>query len=94
MDSNNKDTIICRCEEITLAEIQERIAKGEHSLEEIKRSCRCGMGPCQGRTCTPLIAKELSVATGKSLGKIALPTFRPPVTAIKMAALLGVKKDG
>jgi len=93
MDKNANDTIICRCEDITLGDIQSHIAKGEHSLEEIKRSCRCGMGPCQGRNCTPLIAKEIAVATGNPIGEIALPTFRPPTTAIKMAALLGVKKN-
>ncbi len=85
MDHN---TIICRCEEITLAEVRDRIAKGEHSLEEIKRSCRCGMGPCQGRTCIPLIAKEIANATGKPIAEVALPTFRPPTAPIKMGALI------
>ncbi|MBU2703923.1 NAD(P)H-nitrite reductase large subunit [Sporomusaceae bacterium BoRhaA] len=93
MNQNDKDTIICRCEDVTLGDIRDRIARGEHNLEEIKRSCRCGMGPCQGRNCTPLIAKEIAAATGKPLEEIALPTFRPPTTAIKMSALLGVKKD-
>ena len=92
MDNNDQDTIICRCEDISLADIKQRIAKGEHSLEEIKRSCRCGMGPCQGRNCTPLIAKEIVRATGKPLADIALPTFRPPTVAIKMSSLLGVNK--
>lgn len=93
MGNKAEDTIICRCEDITLAEIRERIAKGEHSLEEIKRSCRCGMGPCQGRNCTPLVAKEIASATGKNVAEVALPTFRPPTSAIKMSALLGVKKN-
>ena len=94
MDNNAENTIICRCEDITLADIHRRIDKGEHSLDEIKRSCRCGMGPCQGRNCTPLIAKEIAVKTGKSVAEVALPTFRPPTAAIKMGSLLGVKKDG
>ncbi len=89
MNNNDQDTIICRCEDISLADIKQRIAKGEHSLEEIKRSCRCGMGPCQGRNCLPLIAKAIASATGKPLADIALPTFRPPTVAIKMSSLLG-----
>ncbi|HEY3425240.1 MAG TPA: (2Fe-2S)-binding protein, partial [Negativicutes bacterium] len=43
-------TIICRCEDLTVDEIRTLIANGSHTIEEIKRSCRCGMGPCQGRT--------------------------------------------
>jgi NAD(P)H-nitrite reductase large subunit len=92
MNTNDQDTIICRCEDITLADIKQHVAKGEHSLEEIKRSCRCGMGPCQGRNCMPLIAREIASATGKPLADIALPTFRPPTIAIKMSSLLGVNK--
>ena len=85
------DTIICRCEDITLGEIREQIAQGKHTLEEIKRACRTGMGPCQGRTCAPLIASEIAKAIGKSVADIPLPTVRPPTGPIKMAALLGGK---
>ncbi|MDU2064454.1 MAG: (2Fe-2S)-binding protein [Sporomusaceae bacterium] len=84
-----ENTIICRCEDLTLKDVRDRIQKGEHTLEEIKRSCRCGMGPCQGRNCMPLIAKEIAQATGKSVGEIALPTFRQPTAAIKLGALIG-----
>ena len=47
----DEDIIICRCEDIKLSEIRQSIADGNLSSEEIKRSCRCGMGPCQGRVC-------------------------------------------
>lgn len=85
---NSNETIICRCEDITLEEVREKIAQGMHTLEEIKRSCRCGMGPCQGRTCVPLIANEIAKVTGKSISEIPLPTFRPPTSPIKMASLV------
>ena len=52
--------IVCRCEDITKEEILEAIDGGYQTLEEIKRVLRCGMGPCQGRTCTPLIAGLLA----------------------------------
>lgn len=86
---NNKDAIICRCEDITLGEIRGQISQGKHTLEEIKRSCRCGMGPCQGKTCAPLIASEIAKITGKSIGEIPLPKVRPSTGPIKMASLLG-----
>ncbi len=83
------DIIICRCEDIKLSEIRQSIAGGNLSTEEIKRSCRCGMGPCQGRTCMPLVAQELAKATGKPVAEISLPTFRQPVAAISLGALAG-----
>ena len=85
----NQATIICRCEDITLAEIRQCMETGSLTTEEIKRSCRCGMGPCQGRTCMPLIAQELAKATGKPVNEIPLPTFRQPVAAIRLGALAG-----
>lgn len=79
--------IICRCEDVTLADIQERIKQGNHSLEELKRECRCGMGPCQGRTCSPLIAQELAKSLSKPIGEVILPSFRPPTAPISLGAL-------
>ena len=45
-DYYSDNTIICRCEEVTLGEIREYIRKGYQTIEEIKRISRCGMGPC------------------------------------------------
>jgi NAD(P)H-nitrite reductase large subunit len=87
------DIIICRCEDIKLSEIRQSIGEGNLSTEEIKRSCRCGMGPCQGRTCMPLVAQELAKVTGKPLAEIALPTFRQPVATISLGALSGGGAD-
>ena len=87
------ETIICRCEDIMLSEIRDCIEQGDRTTEEIKRNCRCGMGPCQGRTCMPLVAQELARATGKPLGEITLPTFRQPVAAIQLGALAGGGSD-
>ena len=89
----SEDIIICRCEDIKLSEIRDCIEQGDRTPEEIKRSCRCGMGPCQGRTCMPLVAQELATATGKTVGEIELPTFRQPVAAIRMGALVGGGED-
>jgi bacterioferritin-associated ferredoxin len=90
----SENTIVCRCEDITLAEIRKNIAAGDKSMEEIKRSCRCGMGPCQGRTCSPIVAQEIARATGKQVADVALPTFRPPSAPIKLGTLArGAKHD-
>ncbi|CVK19869.1 (2Fe-2S)-binding protein [Sporomusa sphaeroides] len=83
----SEPVIICRCEDITLKEIQELITQGAHTLEELKRECRCGMGPCQGRTCMPLIARELAATLKTSIADIAVPVCRPPTAPISLGAL-------
>ena len=42
------DTIVCRCEDVSHAALQQ-----SGSWREAKLHTRCGMGPCQGRICGP-----------------------------------------
>lgn len=86
-------TIVCRCEDITLEEIRRLIKKGYMTIDEIKRISRCGMGPCQGRTCTQILLKELAAATGQDIRDIKMPTFRPPTRNVKMGILAGGDPD-
>ncbi|MTI81098.1 MAG: (2Fe-2S)-binding protein [Firmicutes bacterium] len=85
--------IVCRCEDITIEEVRAYIDNGVTDLEQLKRMLRVGMGPCQGRTCTPIIIRELSVATGKPVGEVPLTTFRPPTSPVKLGVLAGGEED-
>ncbi|HOB16285.1 MAG TPA: (2Fe-2S)-binding protein [Defluviitoga sp.] len=76
MDENK--VIICRCEDVTLAEIRNLIKQGFTTVEEIKRLVRSGMGPCQGKTCGLLIAREIAEITNTSIEKIEIQNMRPP----------------
>jgi len=80
MDENK--VIICRCEDVTLKEIKNAIREGFTTVEEIKRVTRSGMGPCQGKTCGLLIAKEISQMTGKPMEELELQNIRPPYGGI------------
>lgn len=42
------ETIVCRCEDVTFAEL-----RGQQNWLDSKLHSRCGMGPCQGRVCGP-----------------------------------------
>ncbi len=86
-------TVVCRCEDITLEEIRAYINNGVTDLEQLRRLLRVGMGPCQGRTCTPIIVRELANALGKSVDEIPLTTFRPPTTPVKLGVLAGGEND-
>ena len=44
------DTIVCRCEDVTLGRLRE-----QRSWRSAKLQTRCGMGPCQGRVCGPAV---------------------------------------
>lgn len=56
---DDQEILICRCEEVTRADVIQAIADGCHTVESIKRATRAGMGACQGRTCGRLIQQIL-----------------------------------
>ncbi|MDA0181004.1 FAD-dependent oxidoreductase [Solirubrobacter phytolaccae] len=53
------DTILCRCEDVTLGEVDAAVAGGATSMSALKVVTRAGQGPCQGRTCERLVASRL-----------------------------------
>ncbi len=78
------NTIICRCSDVTLGDIRRLIAEGYTSFDEIKRITRCGMGPCQGKTCQQLIQREIAMATGQPIAALRDQTTRPPATGVRL----------
>lgn len=87
MEDKSKDIIVCRCEEVTMGEVREWIAKGYDTFDELKRLLRVGMGPCQGRGCREIIMREISKATGRPMAAVDPGTFRPPVKPVKLGVL-------
>ncbi len=53
--------IVCRCEEVTEAEIRDAIRRPlpARSLDAVKRRTRAGMGRCQGGFCSPRVLEIL-----------------------------------
>ena len=91
---DNKNTILCRCEDLTRERILEYIEEGCRTIDEIKRVTRAGMGPCQGRTCRMLIAQELSAYYKIPMEEVLMPTFRPPVRPVPMGVLADAYGEG
>lgn len=59
------DTVVCRCEGITRAELVEAHGRtGAPQLGSVKRATRAGMGRCQGRYCGPLLAQLIATRDG------------------------------
>ena len=51
------DTVICPCEGVTGAQVDQALAEGVGDLGQMKRMTRAGMGECQGRMCSPALAR-------------------------------------
>lgn len=80
------DTIICRCEEVTLGMIASAVADGAVDVNDVKRRTRLGMGHCQGRICGQLINELIWKFTGVSK-KRAVFTPRIPAKPVPFEAL-------
>jgi len=83
-DARDDDLVICRCEEITRAEIKAAIRNGMRTLNGIKRITRAGMGLCQGQTCQRLVAQILTEELGLSAAEIDPTTARGPVRPLRL----------
>ena len=84
----DNNTIICRCEDITLAEVRRAISEGYCTIDDIKRVTRAGMGPCHGSTCGNLIAQELSRHFKTPMDEIEIPTSRPLIKPVKLGSFV------
>jgi thioredoxin reductase/bacterioferritin-associated ferredoxin len=82
-----EDTIICRCEELTLGDIKEIIDKGTTEMNELKRLTRMGMGRCQGRMCAPTVQEIIARQTKLPAEKIEYLNQRPPTKLVPIDVL-------
>lgn len=69
-------TLICRCEDVTLGELN-----GFTDARAAKLATRCGMGACQGRICGTALAE---------LGRFPRSGARPPIFPARLATLAGL----
>jgi bacterioferritin-associated ferredoxin len=80
-------TFVCRCEDVTLHDLKDAIARGYTDIEALKRYTGFGTGWCQGKWCVALCSRIL-VESG---GSAALPiTPRPPVRPVPLGDLAGL----
>ena len=77
---------VCRCEDVTVDEIDHAIELGLASVEEIKRYTGLGTGPCQGKECIVALARLL-------VGKGVIVTARPPAEPVTLETLAALAPD-
>jgi len=85
--------VTCRCEEVSAGQIRRAVQLGASGPNQMKAFLRCGMGPCQGRVCGPIVSAVIAAARGVSIAEIG--TFRPraPFKPITVGTLAGVERD-
>lgn len=91
---NQDEMIICRCSDITKSKLHELMEEGYTTFDELKRIARIGMGPCQGRTCGQLVARELAMFTSKPIESFKTHSSRPTVLGVKLKSVAGGAEDG
>jgi bacterioferritin-associated ferredoxin len=80
-------TLVCRCEDVTMHDLDDAIARGYTDIESLKRYTGFGTGWCQGKWCVALCAQRLVERGGSAAAPI---TPRPPVRPIALRDLAGL----
>jgi glycine/D-amino acid oxidase-like deaminating enzyme len=81
------DVLLCRCESVPVAAVRAAIAGGAADIPAIKRATRCGMGRCQGRYCTPLLASLLGAASAEPISPTIFMRGQAPVRPVPMSSI-------
>lgn len=79
--------MVCRCEDVTLHELEEAVERGHDDIESLKRYTGFGTGYCQGKGCVALCARLLAERGGDARLPI---TPRPPFHPLRLADLAGL----
>lgn len=82
--------LVCRCEDVTLHELEEAIDRGHADIESLKRYTGFGTGWCQGKWCLAPCAKLLRARGGDAVSPF---TPRPPFHPVALADLAALKDD-
>jgi len=88
--------ILCRCEDVTLKDVEDSIAHGYGDIEEVKRYTGFGTGPCQGKECLSVVAAIIAERSGGAGAGVLPFTSRPPLapTPLKHYAALAALDPG
>lgn len=86
----DEETIICRCNRVTAAQVRTRIREGLRDINQLKAELNLGMGACGGKTCQQLVEK-LFREEGISAEEITPMTYRPPNMEVMLGILAGIE---
>lgn len=84
------DTILCRCENVTVGEFEHFLAQHPHiaTADSAKLISRVGMGLCQGRICQVNAATLMVSIRQSSVEEVGAFQVQPPIKPVSIAELL------
>jgi len=83
------ETLACRCEEVTVAELRALSRQGCSGPNQAKAFTRCGMGPCQGRFCGATMEQIFARQAAPDRPAAGHFTVRPPLKPVTLGQLAG-----
>jgi NAD(P)H-nitrite reductase large subunit len=81
------DTIICRCEEVTLKQLKAALADDTIELKDFKRMTRLGMGSCEGRMCGPAVVEMMRHRLNVPAEDVGCLKPRPSIKPVALGVL-------
>jgi NADPH-dependent 2,4-dienoyl-CoA reductase/sulfur reductase-like enzyme len=81
------DTVICRCENVVARDIRLAVAQGATGPDQIKSFTRCGMGPCQGRSCGMAVAEIAARELSRGIEQIGRQEIRSPLKPLPLGRI-------
>lgn len=79
------EAVLCACEKVTVEQVRKAAQMGLDDLSSIKVVTRCGMGPCQGRYCEPLVSRVIEQAGHTPRAPLNQRLLSRPITAQEYA---------
>jgi thioredoxin reductase/bacterioferritin-associated ferredoxin len=87
------DVVVCRCENITSQQIRHAVESGYQDINQVKSHLRCGMGPCQGRTCASTLTSLVCGVLNRSPTELDGLRIRPPLKPISLGELASLSRS-
>ncbi|WP_285889893.1 (2Fe-2S)-binding protein [Paenibacillus macerans] len=82
-----RSMVICRCEEVTLGQLEAAYESGCRTSRQLKMKTRAAMGACQGRVCRHLLEAWLHAKDPESPRNVELLAYRPPIRPVTFGQL-------
>jgi len=83
----SKHLIVCRCEEVSLAQLEEACREGMDTVRQLKMATRVTMGACQGRVCRQVVESWFYSQYPAARREAELLSQRPPVRPVTFGQL-------
>lgn len=83
----SKSLIVCRCEEVTITNLEDAYHSGANTSRQLKMKTRATMGACQGRVCRNLVDLWIGNKDPLAAKGVEQLSYRPPIRPITFGEL-------